>query len=61
MNLIACDGTWQQSAEGYLSCAGTLQVVPDTGLTAEDAFQLSDWAMSMLIAVFCVLILKRAI
>lgn len=60
-SLIACEGTWQQSPEGYLLCAGTLQTAPNQGLSTEDAMQLKDWAMVMFVAVFCVLALKRAI
>ncbi|WP_043311468.1 hypothetical protein [Pseudomonas sp. ML96] len=59
--LIACDGTWQQSAEGYLLCAGTLQTVPDEGLSTDEALQLSDWALAMFVGVFCVIALKKAL
>lgn len=61
MNLIACDGIWQQSPEGYLSCAGTLQVVPDNGLTTGEAEQLKDGALGIFVAVFCVLALKKVL
>lgn len=59
--LIACDGTWQQSPEGYLSCAGTLQVVPDSGLTTEEATQLKDGALGIFVVVFCLLALKKVL
>ena len=61
VNLIACDGSWQQTPDGYLLCSGTLQNVPDRVLSTEDANQLSDWALIMLVSVFCVIALKRAI
>lgn len=58
-SLIACDGTWQQSPEGFLSCAGTLQTVPNSGLTTEEATQLKDAALGVFVAVFCLLALKK--
>ena len=61
MNLIACDGTWHQSPEGYLTCAGTLQVVPHSGLTAEDAAALRDHSLVVLAVVFAVLAIKKAL
>lgn len=61
MNLIACDGTWHQSPEGYLTCSGTLQVVPHSGLTAEDAAQLRDGSIAVLVVVFGFLAIKKAL
>jgi hypothetical protein len=31
MNLVACDGTWQQSPTGEILCDGVLQVVVGGG------------------------------
>lgn len=31
MELIACDGTWQQAQDGSVLCTGTLQVVVGGG------------------------------
>lgn len=58
-SLIACEGTWQQTVDGYLLCAGTLQTVPDRGLTTEDAIQLKDAALGIFAVVFCILALKK--
>jgi len=58
-SLIACEGTWQQSPEGYLLCAGTLQIVPDQGLTTEEAVALKDAALGIFVVVFCFLALKK--
>jgi hypothetical protein len=58
-SLIACDGTWQQSPEGYLLCSGTLQIVPDQGLTTEEAVALKDAALGIFVVVFCFLALKK--
>lgn len=60
-NLIACDGTWQTAPEGYLLCTGTLQVVPDSGLTTEEAVQLKDGALGIFAVVFCFLVLKKVL
>lgn len=61
MNLIACNGTWQQTPEGYLLCAGTLTEVPHSGLTLEDANQLKDHALVLFVVVFGFLALKKAL
>lgn len=58
-SLIACEGNWQQTPEGYLLCAGTLQTVPERGLTTEEAKQLKDGALGIFVAVFCLLALKK--
>lgn len=31
MNLVACDGTWQQLPGGEIVCSGTLQIVVGGG------------------------------
>lgn len=31
MNLVACDGTWQQATTGEVLCQGTLQIVVGGG------------------------------
>ncbi len=61
MNLIACDGMWQQSPEGYLLCSGTLTEVANPALTLEDAVQLKDSALILFVIVFGFLALKKAI
>lgn len=60
-SLIACEGTWQQSPDGYLLCAGTLTVVADPALTLDDALQLKDSALMLFVIVFGFLALKKAI
>lgn len=59
MNLVACDGTWQTAPDGALHCSGTLTQIPHQGITTEDAIQLKDAGLGLLVIVFCILALKK--
>jgi hypothetical protein len=60
MELIACDGQWQQGPGGEVICAGTLQNVPGGGpfglppMTYAEANMLLGSIGILWAAVFCV-------
>lgn len=66
MNFIACDGKWT-TTDGNIQCNGTLHAVTQDqlgskpGLSYEDADQLADMTIVLLVGVWCILALKKAI
>lgn len=60
MNLIACDGTWQQAQDGTVLCSGTLQIVAGGGpfglppITMADANALLMAIAGVWVSVFAV-------
>lgn len=66
MNFILCDGSWATTPEGAITCIGTLEVIAQenqipTGMTTEDATELSYQAMGLFVIVFALLALKKAL
>lgn len=70
MNFLACDGSWTIGAGGESICSGTpvtitgeelrTELLPQP-LTIEDAVELKDFAIGVFVAVFCVLVLRKAL
>ena len=65
MNFIVCDGEWQSAGQTPV-CSGTLSTVAQNeisslGLSAEDHHQIREQAIPLFIAVFCILVLKKAL
>lgn len=61
-NILTCSVPWTISPEGAASCAGTLQNEAGSGsLTLEEANELKDAVLMLFVAVFVILVLKKAI
>lgn len=66
MYLLACDGSWKTSPDGYLSCVGTLTAIErdeigHSAITIEDTVELTGLAMLLFATVFGVLAAKKAL
>ena len=66
MYLLACDGSWKTSPDGYLSCVGTLTAIErdelgHSGLTPEDIPVLTGQALILFAVVFGILAIKKAL
>lgn len=65
MNAVLCEGTWT-SSNGTPVCSGTLVSVAQTelipsGMTTEDAVELSYQAIGLFAVIFAALALKKAL
>lgn len=66
MYLLACDGSWKTSPDGYLSCVGTLVAIErdelgQPGLSPEDIPVLTGQALILFAVVFGLLAMKKAL
>lgn len=66
MYLLACDGSWKTSPDGYLSCVGNLTAIErdelgHSGLTPEDIPVLTGQALILFAVVFGILATKKAL
>lgn len=65
MYLFVCDGVVSSGPGGEVICSGTLSTVAYepalSGLSTEDAVELSDLTLGLFAAVFVTLALKKAL
>jgi hypothetical protein len=70
MNFLGCEGTWTLGAAGEIGCSGDLRSfttdelkteLSPSSLTLEDAQELLWLTVPVFVAVFLVLVIKKAL
>ncbi|WP_137885731.1 hypothetical protein [Pseudomonas sp. 2FE] len=66
MNFVLCDGAWGVTANGALTCTGTLTSIPQdslipAGMNTADSVELAYQAVGLFAVVFGVLAIRKAL